>query len=77
MFRDLFETVSRIPHETFIEKGRLIHKRHCLRCKLQEQIATLHEQVRLFVKTVDDRIGTYPSEARIDKLEPQGDFEEE
>jgi hypothetical protein len=69
MFRNLFQTVSLLSHETFLEDGHLKHNANCLRCKLQAQIADLHAQVRLFAKTVDDFVGSYPSGARIDKAQ--------
>jgi len=67
MFRDLFETLALLPHETVLIEGRQVHKRGCVRCKLQAQIADLHSKVRLFTKEVDDSVGEYPSSARIDK----------
>jgi len=66
MFRDLFETLAQMPHETVLQDGRLLHKAGCLRCRLQEQIAVLYAEVRLFTKKIDDSIGKYPSGMKID-----------
>ena len=68
MFRDLFQTVALLPHETYLLDGQLLHKKDCLRCSLQKQIAELHEKVRLIVKAIDDAVGTYPSGGKIDRL---------
>ena len=66
MFHDLFETLALLPHETVLKGGRLLHKESCVRCRLQQQIAALHAEVRLFAKKVDESIGLYPSRAKID-----------